>query len=185
MCDKLFNTRIKEIRDATKQLNRLYVRLRRIAILSLALSIVFVILLSLKYKLNGFDISARFIQPLNIFFLLGIIGLTIIIQIRQGVFRPCLRKFNGIYKATLELCNEVVDTSDWSSLRKRELSDNKRILVKETVDEFYRIRERHFFPGKTEKSVLYCIIIWDRLFQLMLMLELVLYWAYGLYRDLF
>lgn len=188
MCDISFNQSIKEIKDATAQLNRLYVRLRNTILFSLLLSVTLVVLLALKIKLDGFnlgEISARFINSKYLFYVIGCIGVCAIIQIRIRLFRPCLQKFHSIYVDTLRMCNEIVDTSDWSNLRKRNLTDNKRIAVKHTVDEFYKIRDRRFFPGKTDKSILHNAIIWSGIFQLFIMTELVLYMGYGLYTELF
>lgn len=189
MCDKSFNHKIKEIKDATVQLNRLYVRLRNAVIFSLLMSTTLVIVLALKIRLEGiFSISAitaRFIDSQYLFYLIGFLGVAAIVQIRLGIFRPSIDKFHSLYTDTLKLCNEIVDTSDWSNLRKRDLADHKRIAVKMTVDEFYKIREHRFFPGKTDKSILRNAMVFSRLLQLILMTELVLYMGYDLYVDLF
>lgn len=189
MCDRSFNQSIKEIKDATVRLNRLYVRLRNAVFFSLLLSTTLVVVLAIKIKLGeyfGFgEISARFIDSQYLFCLIGFFGVAAIIQVRRKIFRPCISKFRTLYVDTLKLCNEIVDTSDWSNLRKRDLTDNKRITVKQTVDEFYKIRERRFFPGKTDKSILHNAIMWSRLLQLIIMSELVLYMGYGLCTELF
>ena len=189
MCDKSFNQSIKEIKDATVQLNRLYIRLRNIVIFSLLLSLTLVVVLAIRIKLDSIfsigEITARFIDSQYLFCLSGFFGVAAIIQIRRRIFRPCISKFRTLYVDTLKLCNEIVDTSDWSNLRKRDLTDNKRITVKQAVDEFYKIRERRFFPGKTDKSILHNAILWSRLLQLIIMSELVMFMGYGLYADLF
>lgn len=188
MCDKSFNQSIKEIKDATVQLNRLYIRLRNIVIFSLLLSLTLVVVLAIRIKLDSIfsigEITARFIDSQYLFCLSGFFGVAAIIQIRRRIFRPCISKFRTLYVDTLKLCNEIVDTSDWSNLRKRDLTDNKRITVKQAVDEFYKIRERRFFR-ENRQSILHNAILWSRLLQLIIMSELVLFMGYGLYADLF
>ncbi len=78
MCDKSFNQSIKEIKDATVQLNRLYIRLRNIVIFSLLLSLTLVVVLAIRIKLDSIfsigEITARFIDSQYLFCLSGFLA---------------------------------------------------------------------------------------------------------------
>lgn len=187
MAAKPFYQCIKEIKNATMELNRQYARLRNIAVSSLLISVALAIILAIRVKFGDFyklEITTRFIDSQYIFCLIGCIGVSAIILIRQRALIPCLNKFVSLYNETLKLCNEIVDESDWSSLRKREITDNKRIRVTQTIDEFYKLRDRRLFPSKTEKSLLRKLLFWIRFVQLILMTEVLIYMIYSIIIDL-
>lgn len=185
MCEPSFYSQIHELETATNNLNSIYRKLRFSVISLFFLSLCIAIVLAISVKIPSFAISTRFIVSRTLFITIGIIGYSVLILIRNKIVIKHLNKFCGLYKEALKLCNGIVDTSDWTNLRKRALSDNKRQSVMQTVDNFYNIREQYFFPGRTEKSVWPRIILFTRLFQTIIMLELAIYIGYCLYTDIF
>lgn len=185
MCELSFYSQINELEKSTKGLNSIYVKLRLSVIMLLFFSLCIAIVLALSVKIPSFVVSTRFIYSKALFITIGILGYSFLMLFRRKVVFRQLNNFRSLYKQTLNLCNGIVDTSDWTNLRKRDLSDNKRQTVIKAVDNFYNIRERYFFPGKTEKSILHRILLYTRLFQLVIMLELVIYMGYTVYTDLF
>lgn len=146
MCEPSFYSQIHELETATNNLNSIYRKLRFSVILLFFLSLCIAIVLAISVKIPSFAISTRFIVSRTLFITIGIIGYSVLMLIRNKIAIKHLNNFRGLYKEALKLCNGIVDTSDWTNLRKRALSDNKRQSVMQAVDNFYKIRERYFFP---------------------------------------
>lgn len=67
-------------------------------------------------------------------------------------FSPAVGRFKITYKNAQDICNRIVDSADWSNFRLRELTNNKRSLVIDTVEQFYSIRNKRFFPARVDTS---------------------------------
>lgn len=133
-----------------KQLKEGYCKVRFILIampfLLICLDIFWVILI-----LN-FDKTLKYIPNRSILPILGI-SITIIISIFfKKICYPIINKYVAVYRRALTISNQIVDEADWTNFRKRELWNNRRIQVTNTIEYFYSIRNKRFFPCYTIRS---------------------------------
>lgn len=133
-----------------KKLQKDYGKIRLILIIIPLL--LFIIYFSTAFLIRDFG---SFLMDQNRPFLPFVISLgsyLSVIFVYKLIFIPVIEKYKSSYNTALQICNQIVDKADWSNFRKRELSNNRRSQVIETVEEFYSIRNKHFFPYQTINS---------------------------------
>lgn len=115
------------------------------------------LLLFLIYFVVAFLIRdfGSFYTNLNSLFLPIIISSSsylIALLINKKICYPIIKNYKCLYHRAQEICNQIVDEADWTTFRKRDLYNNRRTQVIGTVEEFYKIRNKRFFPYQTINS---------------------------------
>ncbi len=154
MCENKtsFYKRLNELDKRTTDLRTKYVRIRFLSVFLPISSFIIVL-----YLIDGIKRMWGIREVLSIhtipnFTILGFVSTVILILIYRIIFIPSVRHFKEEYNTALELSNEIVDTADWTNFRKRQETDNKRIQVRDAVEDFYDLRNLKFFPYHTDSS---------------------------------
>ena len=151
MPEETLNILVRRLDESTGALRKKYFRLRNnfLCVLLTDLAIFFAMGRICSRVLYHYDEVSDHIFIL--FFSLVTLYMLIDIWYRKRLKKQ-VSVFKNEYKEAFELCNRIVDATDWSSFRRRPMTNTRRRYAFETVEEFYGIRYYRFFPSLKKPS---------------------------------
>lgn len=142
---------ISWLSELNKKLEKDYAKIRFTLICMPLLLFGICILIIILYRNFGRFQTERIVERILPLFL-SIVSLVLTGIIFRKICYPLIERYKSIYDRAQKISDQIVDKADWTNFRKRELHNPRRTQVIETVQEFYKIRNKRFFPYYTIHS---------------------------------
>jgi hypothetical protein len=94
-----------------------------------------------------------------------------------------LKSFTAEYEKAFTICNQIVDTTDWTSFRKRELENNTKSRALQIVESFYELRTKRLAPIPTASSIYNKVYLAHVIMSLFIMAGICLIMAHTVLAD--
>jgi hypothetical protein len=186
MCNqpKSLNVLLNELDKYNIQLRGLYTslkqRLKQIIFIEIISLVTLCYFSTFRFKITYEN------SDLSDFSLILLTAIVILYAINKLLARKLhvLRKsFTAEYEKAFTICNQIVDTTDWTSFRKRELENNTKSRALQIVESFYELRTKRLAPIPTASSIYNKVYLAHVIMSLFIMAGICLIMAHTILAD--